>query len=173
MCYRLLQGDTLMRKVLDDSARGISLLRAHPLLDPERIGLMGHSYGGNTVLFHTALDERIRFACSSGAACTYQHKLAHQTGIEMAEVIPGFSVRYDIQDLVACFAPRRALLVSATQDMASQDADRIVRMAREANAAMGVTERLEHQRYEGEHALTRERFDYMVQWLVTGAGAGS
>lgn len=28
MCYRLLRGDTLMRKVLSDSAQGISLLRA-------------------------------------------------------------------------------------------------------------------------------------------------
>jgi dienelactone hydrolase len=37
MCYRLLRGDTLMRKVLSDSAQGISLLRAHSLVDPERI----------------------------------------------------------------------------------------------------------------------------------------
>src|SRR5574341_2316336 len=29
MCYHLLRGDTLMRKVLSDSAPGISLLRAH------------------------------------------------------------------------------------------------------------------------------------------------
>ena len=43
MCYRLVRGDTLMRKVLDDSARGISLLRAHPSIDPDRIGMMGHS----------------------------------------------------------------------------------------------------------------------------------
>ena len=34
MCYRLLRGDTLMRKVLSDSAQGISLLRAHPRIDP-------------------------------------------------------------------------------------------------------------------------------------------
>jgi cephalosporin-C deacetylase-like acetyl esterase len=70
MCHRLLRGDTLMRKVLIDSAQGISLLRTHPSIDPERIGILGHSYGGNTVLFHGALDERIRFACASGAACS-------------------------------------------------------------------------------------------------------
>jgi hypothetical protein len=56
--------------------------------------------GGNTALFHGGLDERIRFACARGAACTYQHKIAHQIGIEMAEVIPGFAARYDIQDVV-------------------------------------------------------------------------
>lgn len=60
MCYRLLRGDTLMRKVLIDPAQGISLLRTQPLIDPERVGMMGHSYSGNTVLFHS--DSRVRNA---------------------------------------------------------------------------------------------------------------
>ncbi len=170
MSYRLLRGDTLMRKVLHDSAQGISLLRTHPLIDPRRIGLMGHSYGGNTALFHGALDERIRFACSSGAACTYQHKMAHQTGIEMAEVIPGFAARYDIQDLVICFAPRPLLVVSATEDSASKDADTIVATAKEHCAAMDTACHIEHKRYEGGHALTQERFDDMMDWLIRRAG---
>jgi len=167
MCYRLLLGDTLMHQVLSDSALGISLLQAHPSIDPERIGILGHSYGGNTALFHAALDERIRFACSSGAACTYQHKMEHQIGIEMAEVIPGFATQYDIPDLVTCFAPRPALLLSATKDIFSQDADRIVTLAQEACAAQGISEHIEHNHYEGGHALTQERFDAILQWIVS------
>lgn len=166
MCYRLLRGDTLMRKVLSDSAQGISLLRAHSLVDPERVGMLGHSYGGNTVLFHGALDERIRFACSSGAACTYQYKMSHQIGIEMAEVIPEFATHFDISDLVACFAPRRILLVSATDDKASQDAEKIVTVAREMCASMGIAAHTEHTRYKGGHALTQERFDDILHWLA-------
>jgi len=84
LCYRLLRGDTLMRGVLDEAARGVSLLRAHCAVDSQRIGTLGHSYGGNTVLFHAALDVRIGFACASGAACTYANKMRHGTGIEMA-----------------------------------------------------------------------------------------
>jgi dienelactone hydrolase len=170
MCYRLLRGDTLMRKVLSDSAQGISLLGSSPLVDAERIGILGHSYGGNTVLFHGALDERIRFACSSGAACSYQYKMAQHVGIEMAEVIPGFALRYDIADLVACFAPRPVLLVSATDDAASQDAERIVQIAQERGASMGSAEQIEHQRYAGKHAVTQERFDAIVYWLARYAG---
>jgi dienelactone hydrolase len=166
MCYRLLRGDKLMRKVLSDSAQGISLLSTHPLVDAERIGILGHSYGGNTVLFHGALDERIRFACSSGAACSYHYKMAHQLGIEMAEVIPGFATRYDIADLVACFAPRRVLIVSATEDAASQDADKIVQAAQEMCASLGSPEHIEHKCYEGGHAVTQERFDDIVHWLA-------
>jgi cephalosporin-C deacetylase-like acetyl esterase len=170
MCYRLLCGDTLMRKVLSDSARGISLLRTHPMIDTQRIGILGHSYGGNTVLFHGALDDRIRFACASGAACTYKHRMTHQIGIEMAEVIPGFVTRFDIPDLVACFAPRHLLLVSATEDKYSQDADRIVAVAHEKCATVGVTLHIEHLRYEGGHALNQERYDSIVNWIAGHAG---
>jgi hypothetical protein len=169
MCYRLLRGDTLMRKVLSDSAQDISLLGSHRLVDPERIGILGHSYGGNTVLFHGALDERIGFACSSGVACSYHYKMDHQFGIEMAEVIPGFATRYDLVDLVACFAPRPVLLVSATQDAASQDATRIVQGAQELCASLGSPEHIEHKRYEGGHAITQERFDDIVHWLAKHA----
>jgi dienelactone hydrolase len=169
MCYRLLRGDTLMRKVLSDSAQGISLLRAHPLVDPEHVGILGHSYGGNTVLFHGALDERIRFACASGAACSYQFKLAHQFGIEMAEVIPAFLTLFDIPDLAACFAPRRILIVSATDDPQSMDAVWVVEAAREKCIALGSAEHIEHMRYNGGHGLTQERFNDIVDWMVGAA----
>lgn len=166
MCYRLLRGDTLMRKVLNDSAQGISLLRSHPQIDSERIGMMGHSYGGNTVLFHAALDERIQFSCASGAACSYQYKMAHQFGIEMAEVIPGFALRYDIPDLLACFSPRPILLLSAADDNHAKDALEIVQIAKEKCAAMGIAKKIEHKRYAGGHALTQERFDDITDWLI-------
>ena len=166
MSYRLLRGDTLMRKVLSDSAQAISLLREHPQFDDRRIGLLGHSYGGNTVLFHGALDERIRFACASGAASTYEYKISNQIGIEMAEVIPGFIKHFDIPDLVACFAPRPLLLVSAEEDAASQDAERIVDIARNKCAEMRVSQQFEHFRYQGGHALTQERYDAIIRWVV-------
>jgi hypothetical protein len=96
--------------------------------------------------------------------------MAHQIGIEMAEVIPGFATRYDISDLVTCFAPRQVLLVSATEDGASQDADGIVKSAQEACAAMSIVEHVQHKRYEGGHALTQDRFDDIVKWLNSYAG---
>lgn len=51
MCYRILKGDYLMKKVLDDAMIGITLLSNLDFVDKKRIGTMGHSYGGNTVLF--------------------------------------------------------------------------------------------------------------------------
>jgi len=166
LCYRLLRGDTLMRRVLDDAACGVSLLRQHRAVDRQRIGTLGHSYGGNTVLFHAAVDVRLGFACASGAACTYATKMRNGTGIEMAEVIPGLTQRFDVQDLVKCIAPRKTLLLSATDDQYSQDAEIIIRMARETFAALGAEGNLAHRQYKGGHALTQERFEDIIEWMV-------
>ena len=169
MCYRLLSGDMLMRKVLSDSAQGISILRSLPQVDNNRIGILGHSYGGNTALFHMALDERIRFACSSGAVCSYQYKMEHDIGIEMAEAIPGFASRFEIHDLIACFSPRKSLIVSATEDNFSHDADDVIKKAQELTQTKGIPLPIEHKRYMGTHALTNERFDDIVNWIAQAA----
>ena len=88
MCYRLLRGDMLMRKVLSDSAQAIPLLCAYELVDSECVGMLGHSYGGN-------------------------------------------------------------LVVLATDDKASQDAEEIVAKDQEMCASLGAVAHIEHKRYAG------------------------
>lgn len=165
MCYRLLNGGSLMRKVIDDANIGFNILKSHPKVDNHRIGVMGHSYGGNTVIFQAAVNEEIIYACASGAACTFKNKMEFGTGIEMAEVIPGFAAKFDIQDLIKCIAPRHVLLVSATNDKYSMDASEIEAESQRIFEELCVGGNLEHRRYEGGHALTKERFTYMVDWI--------
>ncbi|NUS72292.1 MAG: hypothetical protein HOQ05_02690 [Corynebacteriales bacterium] len=165
LVYRLVTGDTLMRKVLSDACAAVTLLDRLDHVDSTRIGTFGHSYGGNTVLFHSAIDQRIAFAASSGAACTYATKMAQETGIEMAEVIPGFASEFDIGDLVRATAPRPMLIVSATGDDTSADAPAIVDAARATYEAQNAGENLTHLRYDGAHALTQERVEAITNWI--------
>ena len=169
MTYRVITGEFLMKKVLADAMNGISLLAGLPFVDTGRIGSLGHSYGGNTVLFLAALDERISFACASGSACTYEYRMKHGTGIELASVIPNFHGKYDIDDLVALTAPRKLLLVSSDEDKYSMDALEIVEEAGKQYAALGVLQNLEHKRYLGGHALTEERFRDIIEWIAGNA----
>lgn len=165
MCYRILKGDYLMKKVLDDAMNGITLLSGLDFVDNKRIGTLGHSYGGNTVLFLSALDERITFSCASGSACTYENRMLNNVGIEMASVIPNFHGKYDIYDLVSCIAPRRLLIVSSDDDKYSKDASYIIEKASPAYSAFGALQNLQHKRYSGGHALTKERFDAIIEWV--------
>lgn len=169
VCYCIIRGESLMKKVLEDAIRGISLLADLEFVDKERIGTLGHSYGGNTVLFLSALDERITFSCASGSACTYENRMQNDVGIEMASVIPGIHGKYDIDDLVACIAPRKLLIVSSEEDKYSKDASYIVEKAGVAYLKYGALQNLQHKRYPGGHALTQERFDFMIEWIDTQA----
>ncbi|MBR2402100.1 MAG: acetylxylan esterase [Lachnospiraceae bacterium] len=169
MCYRILKGEYLMKKVLEDAMNGIALLSNLPYVDDKRIGTLGHSYGGNTALFLSALDERISFSCASGSACTYENRMQNDVGIEMASVIPNFHGKYDIDDLVSCIAPRKLLVVSAEDDKYSKDAPYIVEKASAIYGKYGAQSNLCHKRYSGGHALTKERFNFIIEWISENA----
>lgn len=165
MCYRIIKGEYLMKKVLNDAINGITLLSNLKYVNNKKIGTLGHSYGGNTVLFLSALDERIAFSCASGSACTYEYRMINNIGIEMASVIPNFHGKYDIYDLVSCIAPRQLLIVSAEDDKYSKDASYIVRKASQTYLEYDALQNLYHKRYPGGHEMTKERFDFIIEWI--------
>jgi dienelactone hydrolase len=155
---RLAQGDTLMRKVLSDASCGVSLLVHHPLVDATRIGALGHSMGGNTVLFQAALDQRIAFSASSGALCSYAYKREHDIPLEMALIIPGFAAKWDLHHLLECFAPRPLLIVSAAGDPNSKDAGEVI-------ARANPNDHITHVRDAGGHAMTAGRFRRIIAFF--------
>lgn len=169
LAYRLVLGETLMQKVLADATLAISALLARDDVNPAAVGAFGHSYGGNTTLFLMAVDERVRFGCASGALGSYRKKMANGTGIEMAEVIPGFAAQFDMEHVLAAIAPRPFFAVSATADKYSADADELVELALTAFDAVGARGALSHLRVEGGHALDARRFDAVVEWLTAAA----
>lgn len=165
MCYGIINGKCLMKKVLNDAMNGITLLSNLTYVNNKKIGTLGHSYGGNTVLFLSALDERITYSCASGSACTYEYRMINNIGIEMASVIPNFHGKYDIYDLVSCIAPRKMLIVSAEDDKYSKDASYIVEKASTTYLKYDALQNLYHKRYSGGHELTKERFDFIIEWI--------
>jgi hypothetical protein len=85
-------------------------------VNPEAVAALTHSYGRNTTLFLTAVDNRIGLGRASGALGSYQRKMSDGTGLEMAEVIPGFTTRFDMGHVLAAIARRQFLVVSGTDD---------------------------------------------------------
>jgi dienelactone hydrolase len=161
MSYRLLDGDLLMRKCLDDAQRALSVLLQATSIDERRVGVAGHSYGGYTALYHAAVDARCRFACVSGAVCSFGTRRREGTGITLFEAVPGLARQIDTHDVLAAIGPRPTLVVSGTEDKYSRDADQVVARI----AGDFITE----LRVERGHALDQERFDAIVEWLVDRA----
>jgi dienelactone hydrolase len=167
MCHGLVRGRVLMSTVLTDAATAHSVLAGQANVHPTRVGALGHSMGGATALFHTALDERVRFAAVSGAACTYRDRIQRGVGIEAAQVLPGVLEVCDLDDISALVAPRPMLLCSATEDEYSHDAPAIADAAAAAYRANDASEALSHVRFHGDHALTEERFAAIVDWVTS------
>jgi dienelactone hydrolase len=167
MAYRLVSGQLLATTVLGDAACGLSALLADGRVDGSKLGAVGHSYGGYVTILLAALDQRVRFACASGSACSYKRRMLDRSGIELSQAIPGIINLLDIDGLLRLIAPRSLLLLSATEDRYSADAPEVVQAAMGAWEARGAREQLEHVRYKGGHALTPERTEKIVGW-VTG-----
>jgi dienelactone hydrolase len=170
MAYRLVSGHLLMTTVLGDAACGLSALIADERVERSRVGVLGHSYGGNVTIILAALDERLRFACASGSACSYRQRMLDRTGIEFARVIPGILALTDIGQLIELIAPRPLLLLSATEDRYSADTPQIVQAATRAYREAGAPQALQYYRAQGGHALTKERFDTVIDWVTAQLG---
>ena len=165
MAYRLVTGNLLITTVLNDSIIAIDILRSIPVVDNSNIGVLGHSYGGNTAIFHAAIDKRVTYICASGAACSYRNKMENETGLEMSLVIPGILTEIDIPDIIESLNTRDTLLVSATDDIYSKDAKSIVQMLHRKYEGSGPTKTLELIEFHGGHQLTKERYDYIIEWI--------
>jgi dienelactone hydrolase len=170
MGHRLVQGRPLMSSVLADAAVAHSVLADRHGVDPQRVGALGHSMGGATVLWHTAVDRRVAFAAASGCACTYRDRIARGVGIEAAQAIPSVLKLGDLDAVALLAAPRPLLIVSAEDDKYSRDAPVIAEAAARAYSLHRAPEALRHLRYPGGHALTEERFDAIIEWVVARAG---
>jgi len=166
MAYRLLSGRLLITTVLGDGACGLSALIADERVERSRVGVLGHSYGGNVTIMLAALDERVSCACASGSACSYKQRMLDRTGIEFTHVIPGILELTDIGQLLELIAPRPLLLLSATEDRYSADTPQIVQGAARAYREAGAPQALEHHRAQGGHTLTKERFDTIIDWVI-------
>jgi hypothetical protein len=152
MAYRLLNGDTLMRKCLDDAQRALGVLRtvlgAASEAETARVGVAGHSFGGTLAMYHAAVDERCQFACVSGATCSYANRQARGTGLGMMEVVPGLAKRLEASDVIAAIQPRPLLVVSSTEDDYAADTNQVL-LAAGAFSIGGIVGALQDGGVEG------------------------
>ena len=167
MAYRLIMGDYLITEILADYDLALNILINHEFVDQGNIGALGHSFGGNTILTHAALDTRFKFACASGAACTIKTKMKRETGLEMSLIVPGFFKEFDIDDLVECIAPRKLLLTSGTDDPCSYDAPEIYEKTRYKWVLEGAPDNFKHISFDGGHDMNKERFEEIINWVTS------
>ncbi len=130
---------TLTGLRISDGQRALDVLRTIPEVDPDRLGMIGHSNGGIETLFDAAFDPRIRCAVSNAGP-----NLVRRETIEMVGLEPGIArwagfgylpalgfwdgarddLPVDMHQLYAMIAPRGLYAVQIEDDTIAPQVDR-------------------------------------------------
>ena len=160
-----------------DLTRSIDVLQEHPLVDPDRVGMVGISYGGTVTLFTAALDQRVAAAVVSGYFSSWAESHKMPWNMCGSQIVFGMLGRLEHEDLGALVAPRPLLIETGTEDLLFPvaTATESVRRARLVFEAGDASDRLVHDVFEGGHQWHgTEALPFLDRWLahdpLTGAG---
>lgn len=110
-------------KGIFDNVPCIDFLQARNDVDPERIGIIGHSLGGHTAMFTAAFDPRIKVVVSSSGWTLFGFYDVGRATADGGKLLPWAQKRYapfvqtryhskaeempfDFDDVIAAIAPR-------------------------------------------------------------------
>jgi dienelactone hydrolase len=152
-----------------DLARGLDVLAEHPLVDADRLGMVGLSQGGTCTLFLAAVDPRIRAAVVSGYFSSIHASAAIPWNMCGSQVLRGMLGEFEHVDLAALIAPRAVLIESGTEDnifpatVAAAEHEKLTKVY----AALAATDRTEIEVLEGGHAWHGLRaYPFLQRWLA-------
>jgi len=161
LATRLVTGRTLLAKVLHDASVGIDYLQSRDEVDSNRIGFLGHSYGGRMALWTPAFDRRIKASVSNCGCVNYKDSLRRDAGIQMEFCVPGVMQIGDIEDLVALIAPTPLYISATEQDTWSRGAQHIFDSA----AAAFPPGTLKLRIWPGSHVFTQAMREEAYRFL--------
>ncbi|MHA1734174.1 MAG: alpha/beta hydrolase family protein [Promethearchaeota archaeon] len=98
-----------------DAKRGLDFLESLDIVDPGRLGVIGHSGGGMIANFTAPLDDRVKAVVVSGYFCRWLHSIftIHHC---ICNFVPGILELADCEDVLAMAVPRHVFVVSGIHD---------------------------------------------------------
>jgi dienelactone hydrolase len=167
----LLEGSSLKARYTFDLARGLDLLQSLEIVDPERLGVIGHSLGGQETFWLTWYDARVRAGVCSCGLGTLRTILRDQVNHNLAMYLPGLLRVADMDALVAGLAPCPFMLTAGEEDrIFPVDGVRDIAVAAQtAYARAGVPDQFRALLFPGGHgfpqAVREEAYRFLDRWV--------
>ena len=164
-------GMTVLGMDVHDGMRGLDYLCDQEFVDPERIGVMGLSFGGTMTTWMSIVDPRIKAAdiiCYSDRFAAFAVRDGNFCG---SQITPGLYALCDLPDLHGLIAPRPLLVEIGTYDdcFMLDAAMSCYREVEKIYAAAGASEKLELDLFEGGHAWGgRKSVNFFRKHLAEG-----
>lgn len=166
-CKYINEGSTLQTKYLWDLARGLDLLEGLEYVDRNRIGVIGHSLGGQEAMWLTWFDKRIKAAiCSCGIGqlkTIFRDKITHN----FAMFTFGLGKVCDVADLVCDIAPRAFMMINGSEDeiFPIDGVEEIIGQARDRYESINAGDKFCSIIFEGDHSFPNNAKSSAYEWL--------
>jgi dienelactone hydrolase len=161
---RLVVGRTLLATCLQEISLALDYVTTLPEVDPERIGFIGHSYGGRAAIWAPARDPRIRASVSNCGCVPYRESFARDVGFQAEFVVPGFAAGHDVDDVIALANQCQYLIMATDGDRWSRGAESI-RDRLEARGAGHAEVRIRPGRHDFPQAARTTAYDFLADTL--------
>ncbi|HOG46725.1 MAG TPA: alpha/beta fold hydrolase [Anaerolineae bacterium] len=173
----LLEGSSLKARYTFDLARGLDVLQSLELVDPERLGVIGHSLGGQEAFWLAWYDARVRAGVASCGLSTLRSILRDHINHNLAMYLPGLLRVADMDTLAADLAPCPFMLAAGEADpiFPIDGVRQLVAAAQAAYSRAAVPDQFRALIFAGGHSLPQavreEAYRFLDRWLKAPGGA--
>ena len=138
-----------------------------PCVDSLRIGATGNSGGGTLSLFLCALYPGLSAACPTGYPSTFDFIARKEKRHCHCNIIPGCLGRYEMYDVLGCFAPKPLLIAQGTDDrMFPEDVFySTARKVKDIYTGVGAKDNFDAVSLPGTHSWDSERQDLIARFF--------
>ncbi len=159
-----------------DTRRAVDYLQSLPIVDRERIGMIGHSYGGHTTIFATALEPRIKAAFASGPVSDFLQHGIHwglPKGSTSSQSTPGLRpyvldhtlpLPVTFYEFTALIAPRPLAVCQAVGERRPMEEENHAAVS-EVYRALGAGDRVKYWWVAGDHDFPPVARQAAVEWF--------
>ena len=165
-----------------DTSRAVDYLQTLEFVDADRIGMIGHSYGGHSTIFTAALDPRIKVAVANGPVSDFLHHGMHwavpkgggasqslpaMRPFVLDPTVPAPVTFYEFTSLVA---PRPLLVGQAVGERRPMEEENHAAV-KQVYAAVGAAEKVKYVWYPGDHDFPPAMREAAVEWFRKWLGS--
>lgn len=159
-----------------DTSRAIDYLETLSFVDRDRIGMMGHSYGGHSTIFTTAIEPRIKVAVANGPVSDFIHHGMHWAvpkGAGNSQSLPAMRpyvldptrrAPLTFYEFTSLIAPRPLLVGQAVGERRPMEEENGAAV-NEVYRALGAADRVRYVWYAGDHDVPPEMRGAAVEWF--------
>jgi dienelactone hydrolase len=139
---------------IQDGQAAVDVLASHPNVDPGRIGCIGNSYGGRTMMWLALFEPRIKACVPAGCMNTFRERSLKLSSCGI-QYLPGILKYADVPDLFSLLAPRAVQLQAGAKDglITPDDRDAMRDTVAAAYNNAGVSDRFEFVLHPDGHFL--------------------